>query len=179
MTDRNRVDRVTTRHGDSGQTSLGDGIRYAKNHPRIELVGVLDELNCALGQAREQLQDSYRVNVETIQSRIFDLGAAVATGKPQPYWSRETKNLEVLTAQLNDKLEPLKEFVLPGGSETSARLHVARSLARRAERVFWEVGDETLIEAGLGTYLNRLSDYLFVLARSTCPNEVLWQPLRQ
>lgn len=177
--DQPRIDRVTTRHGDRGTTSLADGKRYAKADPRMELVGALDELNCALGIAAVNLDGEWLAYLREIQSRIFDAGAAVATGQPQPYWVRETERLSERTNRLNEFLEPLAEFVLPGSNEANARLHVARATARHCERVFWGVNDATLIEAGIGAYLNRLSDFLFVAARSVCETEVVWEPLKE
>lgn len=175
--DRPRIDRVTTKHGDSGETSLADGKRYSKADPRIELVGSLDELSCALGIATLQLNELLVDQVTAIQSRVFDIGAAVATGEPQPFWAREAQRLQSWTEAINSDLEPLKEFVLPGGNESNARLHLARALTRRCERVFWQVRDDGLIASDIGVFLNRLSDYLFVAARSVSENEVQWQPL--
>lgn len=176
---RPRIDRVTTTGGDQGKTSLADGLRYAKHDPRIELVGTLDELNCQLGVAAISLDGELASTVREIQARIFDLGAAVATGEPQPFWSRETDRLRATADELNETLEPLREFVLPGSNESNAQLNVARAIARRAERVFWLLNDPSFVEAGMGTYLNRLSDYLFIAARAVAKDEVLWQPRKE
>ena len=176
--DRPRIDRVTTSSGDSGETSLADGQRHGKGSPRMELVGTLDELNCELGLAALTLDGVLLDQVRTIQSRVFDIGAAVATGQPQPFWLRESAWLTKATEDINSKLKPLAEFVLPGGNEANARLHVARAMTRRCERVFWRLEDAVLIEASIGVFLNRLSDFLFVASRSVCDQEVLWQPLR-
>ena len=177
--DRPRIDRVTTTSGDGGETSLADGKRHNKGSPRMELVGALDELNCELGLAALALEGSLLDQVRLLQARVFDIGAAVATGKPQPFWFRETERLADATEAINAQLEPLAEFVLPGGNEANARLHVARAMARRCERVFWRLDDSTLISASIGTFLNRLSDFLFVASRSVCEDEVLWQPLKE
>ena len=176
---RPRIDKVTTTHGDSGMTSLADGKRYHKSSERVALVGALDELNCAISSAALAVDGDLHDQLRLIQSRLFDLGAAVATGEPQPFWQREAERLTSLTEQLNQQLAPLTEFVLPGGNEANARLHLARSTARRCEREFWRLNDPTLIEATLGIFLNRLSDYLFVAARVLCADEVLWQPLKE
>ncbi|MCY4093721.1 MAG: cob(I)yrinic acid a,c-diamide adenosyltransferase [Gammaproteobacteria bacterium] len=176
--DRPRIDRVTTTGGDRGETSLADGKRHDKGSPRLELVGSLDELNCELGMAALTLEGSLLDQIRLIQARVFDIGAAVATGKPQPFWSRETERLAEATDTINSKLEPLAEFVLPGGNEANARLHVARSKTRQCERVFWRLNDDVLVEASIGAFLNRLSDFLFVASRSVCDDEVLWQPLK-
>ena len=177
--DRPRIDRVTTTSGDGGETSLADGKRHSKGSPRMELVGALDELNCELGLAALTLEGVLLDEVRLIQARVFDMGAAVATGKPQPFWHRETERLAEASEKINAKLEPLAEFVLPGGNEANARLHVARAMTRRCERVFWRLDDATLINASLGVFLNRLSDFLFVASRSVCKDEVLWQPLKE
>ena len=177
--DRPRIDRVMTTSGDSGETSLADGKRHAKGGTRIELVGALDELNCELGLAGLSLEGALLDQVRSIQARVFDIGAAIATGRPQPFWRRETQKLADATEEINSKLEPLAEFVLPGGNESNARLHVARAATRRCERVFWRLNDPSLVEASIGAFLNRLSDFLFVASRSICEQEVLWQPLRE
>lgn len=175
--ERPRIDRVTTTSGDQGKTSLADGIRYDKHNPRIELVGTLDELNCQLGIAALSLDGEMATVLREIQARIFDLGAAVATGQPQPFWHRETNRLGANAEKLNERLAPLKEFVLPGSNEANARLNVARAVARRTERAFWLLNDPVLVDAGMGSYLNRLSDFLFIAARTVAVEEVLWQPL--
>ena len=176
--ERPRIDRVTTTSGDSGETSLADGKRHAKGSPRMELIGALDELNCELGLAALTLKGELRDQIRLIQARVFDIGAAVATGNPQPFWRRETEHLADATEEINSDLEPLAEFVLPGGNEANARLHVARATTRQCERVFWRLDDSVLIEASIGAFLNRLSDYLFVASRTVCDDEVLWQPLK-
>ena len=118
-----------------------------------------------------------------IQSRLFDIGGAVATGGTAVDWEPLVTRLEAETRELNKGLPPLKEFVLPGGDETIALAHVARSATRRAERAFWAEAENLapLVEAGVGAYLNRLSDYLFVLARTAAREngvaEVIWKPL--
>ena len=174
-----RINRVTTRSGDDGQTSLADGKRYPKEHDRIELAGTLDEANCAIGLLIANLDTNcpFRSFLLTIQSRLFDVGASVATGDSHLEWNREIEVVERETAVLNEELEPLKEFVLPGGNKICALAHLARATMRRAERAFWRAKIDSLIEAGTGAYLNRLSDYLFVVARATADGvEQLWQP---
>ena len=118
-----------------------------------------------------------------IQSRLFDIGGAVATGGTAVDWQPLVAEIEAETKELNKELPPLREFVLPGGDETVARAHVARSAVRRAERAFWAEAENlsALVEAGAGAYMNRLSDYFFVLARTAAREngvaEVLWEPL--
>ncbi len=174
-----RINQVTTFRGDSGTTYLADGNAYVKSDDRIELIGSLDELNCVVGLAAVSCQSTLRESLYEIQARIFDIGAAVATGEPQPYWQREAMRLTRRIEKINATLEPLAEFVLPGGNEANARLHIARATARQCERTFWRLDDKALIEAATGVYLNRLSDFLFVAARSVCAEEVQWRPLKE
>ena len=175
-----RIDRVTTRTGDEGKTSLADGKRYPKEHDRLELTGNLDEANCALGVLIAHLETDCAVHdfLLTVQSRLFDVGAAAATGTSQLEWHGEIEVVEQQIALLNQELEPLREFVLPGGNTICALAHMARATMRRAERAFWRAKIHSLIDAGVGAYLNRLSDYLFVIARTTAAGvEQLWQPV--
>ena len=175
---RNRIDRVTTRGGDAGETSLADGRRYPKHHPRIELVGALDEATSFIGLLAEEA-DPPSARLRVIQSRLFDLGALAATGRSAADWSALAKDVERDTAALNERLQPLREFVLPGGGRAAATAHVARTVVRRAERAWWRAAADTgeLAETGGGVFLNRLADYLFVLARTLARTEVLWEPL--
>ncbi|MYD44682.1 MAG: cob(I)yrinic acid a,c-diamide adenosyltransferase [Gammaproteobacteria bacterium] len=178
--ERPRISKVTTRQGDQGTTQLADGRSYSKADPRLELVGELDELNSALGVAGLHVDAAaMQAQLQEIQSRVFDIGAAVATGQPQPVWQRELEKLDDYSEKINADLEPLAEFVLPGGNLANAQLHVARTIARRCERAFWRVNDAALISAGIGAYLNRISDFLFIAARSVSSTEVLWQPLQE
>ncbi len=174
---RNRIDRVTTGGGDGGQTSLADPHRYPKYHPRIELVGALDEANSQLGLLAARTAAGEHLGI--IQSRLFDAGAAVATGGSAIDWAALAADLETWTATLNKELAPLREFILPGGGEAAATAHVARTVVRRAERAWWQAAQdsEQLRAIAIGVYLNRLSDYLFVLARTLADSERLWQPL--
>ena len=176
---RNRIDRVTTRRGDDGTTALAHGCRYPKHHPHIELVGALDEANCAIGLLVARIGEDEALLAT--QSRLFDAGAAVATGGSAIDWARLAEDLAAQTRVLNATLPPLREFVLPGGGDLAAAAHYARSVARRAERAWWRAVEQepapALRETGIGVYLNRLSDYLFVRARSFAKTERLWQPL--
>lgn len=172
-----RINRVVSRHGDQGKTSLADGKRYDKFSPRVELVGVLDEANAALGMACVLIDPPYHEFVVNLQSRLFDIGAAVATGKAQPGWEDQLRELEQRTQEMNASLQPLKEFVLPGSNEVSTRLHLARTTLRRAERLFWRAANEDLQKSDIGAFLNRASDCLFVLGRVLSDEEVLWQPM--
>ena len=176
---RNRIDRVTTRSGDAGETSLADGRRYAKHDARIELLGALDEATSFLGLLAEETDAPVADRLRMLQSRLFDLGALAATGRSGVDWSALAKAVERDSSILNEQLEPLREFVLPGGGRTAATAHVARTVVRRAERAWWRAAEDAaeLVRTDGGTFLNRLSDYLFVLARSLANSEILWEPL--
>lgn len=177
---RNRIDRVTTRSGDAGETSLADGHRYPKHHPKIELAGALDEANTFIGALAEETDASVTKHLRILQARLFDLGAVVATGNSEIDWHSLAANVGQDTTKLNTGLEPLREFILPGGGRAAAAAHVARAAVRRAERAWWAAADESsqLAATGAGVFLNRLSDHLFVLARTLADNEVLWEPLQ-
>ena len=172
-----RIDTVTTGSGDKGSTSLADGNRYYKHDPLIELVGVLDEANAALGLVSVLIDTQYKPDLVRLQSRLFDVGASIATGFLQEGWPEELDLLDSTTRILNRQLEPLKEFLLPGSNEISARIHIARTTLRRAERIFWQAASTKLRDSSIGAYLNRASDYLFVLSRTVSDREVLWQPM--
>lgn len=176
---RNRIDRVTTRGGDAGETSLADGRRYPKHHPRIELVGALDEATSFIGLLAEETDSPTAAKLRALQSRLFDLGAVAATGRSNADWSALAKDVERETEALNERLEPLREFVLPGGGRAGATAHVARTVVRRAERAWWRAAADTgeLADTDGGIFLNRLADCLFVLARTLAETEVLWEPL--
>ncbi len=179
----NRISRVVTRTGDRGETSLAGPERYPKHHPRLVLIGALDEANSFVGLLAARTSEHHKPAVTRIQSRLFDIGGAVATGGTAVDWEPLVAQIEAETRELNRELPPLKEFVLPGGDEIIALAHVARSATRRAERAFWAEAESLspLVEAGVGAYLNRLSDYLFVLARTAAREngvaEVIWKPL--
>ena len=170
---------MTTRGGDAGETSLADGQRYPKHHPRIELVGALDEATSFIGLLAEETDSPVAAQLRALQSRLFDLGALAATGRTTADWSALVKDVERDTTALNERLEPLREFVLPGGGRAAATAHVARTVVRRAERVWWRAAADIgeLAETDAGVFLNRLADYLFVLARTLAQDEVLWAPL--
>ena len=177
---RNRIDRVTTRSGDRGETSLADGRRYRKYHLKVHLVGALDEANSYLGLLTLELDADAGAQLCIVQSRLFDIGAAVASGDCAVDWAQQADDLAAQTAALNERLPPLREFVLPGGGRVAALAHVARTVVRRAERHWWQTieEDEPLQRCDAGLYLNRLSDYLFVFARAHAEHERLWEPLK-
>jgi cob(I)alamin adenosyltransferase len=175
--------RIYTRLGDGGETHLGDMSRVAKTHPRIEAYGTIDELNAQLGVAlgTESMPDAYLPWLRRIQNDLFDLGADVSVPE-----GGERERLRVAPEQVgwleercdevNATLEPLKSFVLPGGTRAAAQLHVCRTVCRRAERRTIDAGAD--INAEVVRYLNRLSDLLFILSRGANAGgkEPLWEP---
>ena len=164
--------KIYTRTGDEGTTSLFAGGRVAKHHLRVESYGTVDELNSYLGLIRSQLQDAtIDVRLQRVQNELFVVGADLATPMNQnPEWlkrlSAETiPHLERDIDQLDEDLEPLTAFVLPGGTTIAAHTHVARTVCRRAERLCVALAAEDDINPLVIKYLNRLSDFLFTLAR--------------
>lgn len=181
-----RLSKIYTRTGDAGETGLADGRRVPKDHPRIEAIGCVDELNSQLGLLLADIQDARSSALEElarvlapVQHRLFDLGGELAMPEYRALDDREVERLEQAIDAWNAELEPLKDFILPGGSHLVAQIHVCRSLARKAERRCQQLNrEETLDGAGL-RYLNRLSDLLFVAARIAAKRqgvaEVLWK----
>jgi len=166
--------KIYTRRGDRGETDLFAGGRVRKDHPRVEAYGEVDELNSALGLAcAHSTHEDVKALCRGIQARLFDLGAYLATpdekgrakaGIAAPL-EADVEELESAIDQLERELEPLKRFVLPGGSQAAAAFHLARTVCRRAERSCVALAaEDALAPTALG-YLNRLSDLLFVLAR--------------
>ena len=179
-----KLDRIYTRGGDGGQTSLGDGARVPKYGPRITAIGEVDEANAAIGVAIAALgggETAYQLL--SIQNELFDLGADIATPGEVDGALRivasQAARLEVEIDEMNDKLDPLTSFILPGGSPAVAALHLARTVVRRAERAAVALNDSEPLNPQLLAYLNRLSDYLFVAARFVAlgqGGDVLWRP---
>jgi cob(I)alamin adenosyltransferase len=175
-----RLTKIYTRGGDKGETSLGDGSRVSKLDPRVRAYGAVDELNSIVGWAQVEARDP---RLERVQNELFDLGADLSVpfeeddGKLRVTQS-QIDALEVDCDTANERLEPLKSFVLPGGSEASARLHVARAVCRRAERVALSAAGERSVNPLALVYLNRLSDLLFILARAANAgvDEPVWKP---
>lgn len=174
-----RLSKITTRTGDDGLTGLADGTRLHKNHPRIVAIGSVDELNSQLGLLLvETLPDDVRTELLRIQNDLFDFGGMLAS-PGAPFDAGKLARLDAAIARYNADLPPLKEFILPGGSRAAAQCHVARTVARRAERDYLQLmQNETTPQEGL-QYLNRLSDLLFVLCRvlnrAAGKAETLWQ----
>jgi len=185
-----RLDRIYTRSGDQGQTSLGDGTRIAKTARRIAAGGTIDELNCLIGLAGAGGGSSKAGSLlKQLQQQLFDLGADVScpvsddpeTDRCARIGAGHATWLESQIDTLTARLAPLTSFVLPGGSSTAAALHLARAVCRRAELEVLRLQDseETSVNPNVPIFLNRLSDLLFVLAR--CENDdgrqdVLWEP---
>jgi cob(I)alamin adenosyltransferase len=183
-----KLDKIYTRGGDTGQTSLGDGSRVPKHGPRVEAYGTVDEANAVIGLARLHTAGDADAMLARIQNDLFDLGADLCVPVKDDDESGRSR-LRVSAAQaerlegeidaLNSQLEPLTSFILPGGSAASAHLHHARTVARRAERLVCALAETEDLAPAILAYLNRLSDHLFVLARHLNMNgadDVLWQP---
>ncbi|MFT3965401.1 MAG: cob(I)yrinic acid a,c-diamide adenosyltransferase [Sphingobium sp.] len=167
-----KLNKIYTRTGDKGTTGLVDGSRVSKAHARMAAIGDVDEANSAIGIAITALAGSDHASLLTgIQNDLFDLGADLATpmtDAPDPEWALritagQVTRLEQEIDRLNDRLEPLDSFVLPGGTAAAAHVHLARAITRRAERAAVRAQEEGGVNAHALTYLNRLSDLLFVL----------------
>jgi cob(I)alamin adenosyltransferase len=164
-----RLSKIVTRTGDDGTTGLGDGTRVAKDAPRIEAMGSVDELNCALGELRARpwpRQLASQARLLDIQQELFDLGGELAVPGFTLLRQACVERLEAQIEQLNAALPALQEFVLPGGSPAAAACHTARTICRRAERRCWTLARLEPVSPTALRYLNRLSDLLFVLARA-------------
>ena len=180
-----RLTRIYTRGGDAGETSLGDGSRVPKLDCRIGAFGTVDELNAQIGVVlAEGVPDEMRTPLERIQNELFDVGAdlsvpyGVGDGRLRIDQER-IEELERLCDRFNEDLPELKSFVLPGGTAAAARLHVARTVCRRAERDALLAAREVELNPLVLRYLNRLSDLLFILARAANAGrgaEPLWRP---
>ncbi len=178
-----RIDRVATRGGDGGETSLGDGTRVAKDDKRIEAMGAVDDANAVLGRLRATLGDRPEsAFVATIQNDLFDLGAGLCQpGAVGRLPEAATAILEAWIAERALVLEPLTSFILPGGSPAAADAHLARTSVRRAERRVVALGPGVGVDLASCRYLNRLSDALFMLGRVLNDNgrtDALWRPAR-
>jgi len=183
------LNRIYTRTGDDGTTALGSGERRPKYDLRVAAYGTVDETNAAIGIARLHLSDAPALDdmLGLIQNDLFDLGADLAVpqreGKAERLrmLSSQVERLERDIDRLNEPLEPLNSFILPGGTPAAAHLHLARTICRRAERMMVELAakpDEPVSDAAI-QYMNRLSDFLFVAARAANNNgagDVLWVP---
>ncbi len=181
------LSKIYTRVGDKGKTALGSGDMVAKDHPRIEAYGTVDELNSNLGMLANQMKPGADLDfVRSIQNDLFDLGADLCVPlvedapdnrlrvRPQQ-WQRMEKKID----EFNEKLAPLNSFILPGGSNVSCWFHLCRTVCRRAERAVVHLGWQEKLSEDSIIYLNRLSDLLFVMARvynNNGADDVLWTP---
>lgn len=180
-----RINRVITRGGDGGETSLGDGTRLAKDAARVMAIGDVDEANSAIGLLRLATRDRPDSDavLGRIQNDLFDLGADLCVpgtaGDRLRLTDAPLLRLEADATALNADLPALTSFVLPGGTEGAARAHMARAITRRAERALVHLSRQETLNPNLIRYLNRLSDYLFILARALnagAQGDVLWRP---
>jgi cob(I)alamin adenosyltransferase len=183
-----KLNKIYTRTGDDGTTGLVDGSRLPKHAARMEAIGAVDETNSAIGLAVCALAGSdHAANLTRIQNDLFDLGADLAT--PGTDFTPGEMTLRIVSTQvdwletaidaINERLSPLRSFILPGGGEAAARVHVARASARAAERRATALAAADPVNPAALAYINRLSDYLFVLARavnSDGADDVLWVP---
>ena len=179
--------KIYTKTGDTGKTSLIGGTRVSKSHLRIECYGTVDELNSYIGLVRDQeIAGHYKSILKEIQDRLFTIGASLAsdpeksTKKIPDLYVEDTKLLEQEIDRMNDALPVLKHFVLPGGNSVVSFCHLARCICRRAERLVVHLAEESAVDEKVIVYLNRLSDYLFVLSRKVAfdlnAEENIWIP---
>ena len=181
-----KLTRIYTKGGDKGQTSLGDGARVAKHDGRVAAYGTVDEANAAIGLARLHTGGDLDAMLGRIQNDLFDLGAdlcrpetADEKGQALRVSAAQTERLEREIDAVNANMAPLNSFVLPGGTPAAAYLHLARTIARRAEREITALAERESLNPEAIRYINRLSDLLFVLARHANDDgaqDVLWQP---
>ncbi|MEM6942800.1 MAG: cob(I)yrinic acid a,c-diamide adenosyltransferase [Pseudomonadota bacterium] len=183
------LNKIYTRTGDAGETALGDGTRVAKHSPRVTAYGTVDEMNSVLGMARLHAEGEIAEAIARIQNDLFDLGADLCTPDMERDAEREYPPLRIAPQQvdrleheidaMNAKLQPLRSFILPGGSALAAHLHLCRTVCRRAERLVIALSAvEGVNEAAL-RFLNRLSDWFFVagrIANDDGKTDILWVP---
>ncbi|WP_374241671.1 cob(I)yrinic acid a,c-diamide adenosyltransferase [Zoogloea sp.] len=175
-----RLSKIYTRTGDAGTTGLGNGNRVSKNSLRIHTLGEVDEVNAAIGVLLcEELPEDVRALLTNVQHDLFDLGGEVCIPGMEMITAKQVQHLEEELDRFNDDLEPLKDFILPGGTRAAALCHQARTICRRAERMIVALGQEEAVNDAPRQYLNRLSDLLFVLGRvlnrAGGRGDVLWQ----
>ena len=183
------LNKIYTRTGDKGTTALGNGERVAKHDARVNAYGTSDELNATVGVARLHAEGDMDQRLSLIQNDLFDLGAdlcrpdmasdAEAEYTPLRVVEAQVNRLEAEIDAMNASLSPLRSFILPGGSALSAHLHICRTVARRAERLATELAEVEDVNPLAVKYLNRLSDWFFVAARTANNNgedDVLWVP---
>jgi cob(I)alamin adenosyltransferase len=176
-----RLSKIYTRTGDDGTTGLGDGARVKKTSPRVEAIGTVDELNSVIGLLLTlSVPEDIKAPLIDTQHELFDLGGELSIPGRIAILEAHILRLETTLDHLNADLSPLKEFILPGGTQAAATCHLARAVCRRAERHTHALGETENINSAAVKYLNRLSDLLFVMARVLNARagspDVLWQP---
>ena len=176
----NRLSAIVTRTGDEGTTGLADGSRRAKNNIRIHCLGEVDELNALIGIVLSYIEsDNFKDLLTSVQHDLFDIGAELCQPDKSLIQQVHLEAIEEAVNQLNELLAPLKEFILPAGSKSIAFLHLARTVCRRVERSMVSLKESESINPVTAQYVNRLSDLLFILARSVAHqgqgSEVYWQ----
>ena len=179
-----RLTKIYTRTGDHGTTGLGDGTRISKTSHRVEAMGQVDELNSLLGlMMTEYLPPNIQYFLTDVQHSLFDLGGELCLPGHIMIKPEKVQELENMLDALNDELDPLEEFILPGGVKSASICHVARSVCRRVERTLFSVNDDEKISDEVLQYINRLSDLLFVMARflnkAEGKSDVLWKPAKK
>ena len=183
------LSKIYTKTGDAGETALGNGVRVAKHSPRVTAYGTVDETNAFVGLARQHSKGEMDVALQRIQNDLFDLGADLcrpdmerdheAGYVPLRILATQVDRLESEIDAMNTRLQPLRSFILPGGSPLAAQLHVCRTVCRRAERLAVELAMVEQVNAEAVKYLNRLSDWFFVagrIANDDGRDDVLWVP---
>ena len=180
----NRLTKIVTRTGDDGTTGLGDGTRVAKDSLRVEVLGNVDELNSALGCVlAEDVPEPIAAILAAVQNDLFDLGGEVCIPGRSALWDAHLRQIDQRIEQLREPLPTLRDFVLPGGTRAAAACHLARAVCRRAERSLVALGHAESVSALSIQYLNRLSDLLFLAARTlnaaAGKPETLWRPGRE
>ncbi|MFT5868017.1 MAG: cob(I)alamin adenosyltransferase [Paracoccaceae bacterium] len=183
------LNKIYTKTGDAGETALGNGSRVAKYSMRVTAYGTVDEVNATIGLARQHTSGDIDVQLAAIQNDLFDLGAdlcrpdmekdAESAYPPLRVIDGQVLRLEAEIDVMNDILEPLRSFILPGGSALAAQMHLCRTVTRRAERLSVELATMESVNPAVVRYLNRLSDWFFVagrIANNDGKDDVLWVP---
>ena len=183
------LNKIYTKTGDGGETALGNGVRVAKHSLRVSAYGTTDEVNATVGLARLHATGEVDAQLSRIQNDLFDIGAdlcrpdmekdAQAEYPPLRVTDDQVARLETEIDAMNEALEPLRSFILPGGSALAAHLHLCRTVSRRAERLCVELAGEESVNPAAVKYLNRLSDWFFVasrMANNDGKDDVLWIP---
>ncbi|MDM1546053.1 cob(I)yrinic acid a,c-diamide adenosyltransferase [Ignatzschineria indica] len=186
----NRLSKIVTKTGDSGTTGIAGNIRLEKYHPRIETIGLIDELNSLIGIGIADLNEAIKEDDtpllrqiikewSTVQHQLFNLGGELSMPGTELIKEKAVTQLEEWLTDYNEQLPPLKEFILPGGTPTVAKTHYIRAISRKVERALWELNSHDPLNPHSLKYLNRLSDYFFVTARMIAKEEksaeIFWQ----